>query len=318
MMHQFDIHKIDNPEQNMKELIKAASGYLALYEKELSFTPSGKFERDMNDLIHAVTQLLPDGQLLDVDCINNRLAFVVYQSSPTDYWDTIVYIPVSIAHTMRLEIRKLFIRFIAFIMQQNNLSNIKDTYDYAIYVRYIQDSLREKDEEVTESQIEALFSYKNKKGKAYQILKQIEQCQESYPDNLLEELKRLKHLSINETEQVQCMVRGLELLSRDKLSGYVYDKSRKNNCSGSSNVKSMRIGWDNLICVSWGTPANDALVEFHLDAVNDRCQNYDVTTPYSYMTLSSENPEKLAPCIFPFEWLDYICNDFYEHLAINE
>ncbi len=310
---QTDYPKIVSPEQNIERLIKAATGYLALYGEELSFTPSGKFGRDMNDLIHSVTQLLPDGQMVNIDYINNEFVFVVYQANPEKYWDTIVYIPVSIVHTMRPKIRKLFIRFIAFVMQQNGLPSIKDTYEYF----FLKEEICERMKEIDAIYIEIMRSYENKRGKANRTLKQIEQCPIPRPDELLTELKNLKHISIDESEQINCMIRGLELFSQDTLSAYLYDEDYDDYHQESLNDYD-NTAWSDLICISWGTFTDDALIEVHFDSLNERCSNTDVTLPYSYMILSSEKSEKLPLCTFPFKWLDYICNDFYKHLAINE
>lgn len=312
-----DFKEIVSPKMNMERLIKAAAGYLALYGKELSFTPSGKFGRDMTDLLHAVTSLLPDKQLLNVDYINKEFVFIVYQSHPEKYWDTITYLPVSIAHTMRPKIRELFIRFMAFVMQQNSLLTIKDTYDYEYYEEYVQSRIDDKSEEVDESDVETMRSYKNKRGKANQMLQRIEQCKDYHPNELLAELKRLKGISLDELDQVQCMVRGLELLSRDRLPAYAYEANYDElSCEYTEDID--RVHWYNLICVSWGTSRDDALIDFHFEGLNDRCNNSEVTEPFSYIVLSPDKSEKLPPCTFPFEWMDYTCNDFYKHLAINE
>ena len=314
---QTDYPKIVSPKQNVERLIKAASGYLALYGKELSFTPSGNFGRDMKDLIHSATQQLPEGQMLNIDYINNEFMFVVYQANPKEYWGTIVHLPVSIAHTMRLKVRKLFIRFIAFIMRQNNLPFIKDTYDYYFLIEDIRERMKDKDEEVETSYIEIMRSYTHKKGKASRILKQIEQCPVSSPEELLTELKNLKHISTNETEQINCMIRGLELISQDKLSNYMYDECYDNYHQDSLENHD-NTAWNELICISWGTYVDDALIEPHFDSLNERCGNSEITEPYSHMVLSSEKSEKLPICTYPFKWLEYIGNDFYKHLVINE
>lgn len=309
---------ITNPERNMERLIKAASQYLALYNKKLFFTPTGQFGHDITDLTHTVIQLLPDGQSLNVDYIKNEFVFIVYQSNPKHYWGTIVYLPVSIAHTMRPTIRKLFIRFIAFIMKQNKLPIIKDTYDYGYFIDDTQQRMEDPDEEVDEADIDAMRSYKNKKGKAYRMLQQVVECKDYQPDKLLTELKSLKHLNGVETEQVQCMIRGLNLLSRDMLTVYEYDTTYDNYNNDYSNDDNEKVEWENMICVSWGTEDNDPLVKCHFNTLNDRCCNYDITEPLVHTILSPDNSEKLPLCTFPFEWLNYICDDFYKHLNTNE
>lgn len=312
-----EFKEIASPQMNMEKLIKAASGYLALYGKELSFTPSGKFGRDMTDLLHAVTSLLPDNQSLNVDYIDKEFVFIVYQSHPKKCWGTIIYLPVSIVHTMRPKIRKLFIRFMAFIVQQNNLPSIKDTYDYEYYEEYIQNRIDDKSEEVDESYIETMRSYKNKRGKANQMLLRIVQCKDCRPNELLAELKSLKGISLDELEQVQCMVRGLELLSRDRLSTYAYaDNYDELSCEYTEDTD--RVYWYDLICVSWGTSSDDPLIDFHFESLCERCNYSEMTEPFSSAVLSPDKSEKLPPCTFPFDWMDYICNDFYKYLAINE
>lgn len=313
-----DLKKPISPKKNMKRLIKAATDYLALYDKELSFTPTGKFGRDMTDLIHAITLLLPEGQSLNVDYIDNDgYEFFVYQSHPNRCWDIITYIPVSITETMRPTIRKLFIRFMAFIMQQNSLPTIKETYEYDIFVEDVKSNMVENKEEVDEQYIDTMRSYKNKRGKANRMLQQIKQCDNYAPNELLTELKSLKRISLEEKEQVDCMIRGLELLSQDSLLAYSYDDTYDNiNCEYADDNEATR--WHDLICISWGTSGKDALIDYHFEGVSDRCNNFGATEPQSCQILSPEKVEKLAPCTFPFEWLDYICNDFYKHLTTNE
>lgn len=316
----FDWNGLKKPissEENMERLIKAATDYLALYDKKLSFTPTGKFGRDIADLTHATTLLLPEGQSLNLDYIDNEYVFVAYMSHPNLHWSVITYIPVSITETMRPRIRKLFIRFIAFIMEQNRLPTIKDTYEYNIFIEDIQYNMVHAHEEVEEFYIDIMRSYENKRGKANRMLQQIKQCDNYAPNELLTELKSLKRISFKEKEQVDCMIRGLELLSRDSLLAYSYDNTYDNiNCEYADNNEATR--WHDLICISWGAPSEDALIDFHFEGVSDRCNNCGATEPQSCQILSSEKVEKLAPCTFPFEWLDYICNDFYQHLTTNE
>lgn len=302
--------------KNMKQLIKAATDYLALYDKKLSFTPTGKYGRDMNDLIYAITLLLPEGQSLNVDYTDNEYVFVIYQSHPNLHWSTIAYIPVSIAETMRLQIRKLFIRFMAFIMQQNRLLTIKDTYEYDIFVEDVKSNMADNGK-IDEKYIDIMRSYENKRGKANRMLQQIKQCDNYSPNTLLTELKSLKRISLKEKEQVDCMIRGLELLSRDSLLAYSYDDTYDNISYEYADDNEATI-WNDLICISWGTFDEDALIDFHFEVLNDRCSNCGVTEPHSYQILSPEKVEKLPPCTFPFEWLDYICLDFYKHLTTNE
>lgn len=312
-----DLEKQIPPEENMKRLIKAATGYLALYGKELTFTPSGKFGRDMTDLIQTVIPLLPKGQSLNVDYIDNELEFVVYQSHPQNYWEIITYIPVSIVETMRPKLRKLYIRFMAFIMQQNCLPIIKDSYDYDIFVEDVKNRKKDPCEEVEECYIQAMRSYENKKGKANRMLQRINQCDNYQPNALLAELNSFKPISAYEKEQVQCMIRGLKLMSQDSLTNYAYDNSFDNvSCEYADNNETVR--WYNLIYLSWGTSDDDALINYHFEGLNEQCTNYGATEPNSFLVLSSEKYEKLTPCTFPFEWLDYICNDFYKHLTNNE
>lgn len=310
--------KVTNPQKNLEKLVKAAADYLAQYQKELLFKPSGKFGLDITNLIHAVTQLLPDGQLLNVDYMDKEFIFIVYQPNPKRSWDTIVYLPVSKAHTMRPTVKKLFIRFIAFIMRQNNLPTFKDTYDYDIFIEDIQYRMKDKSEEVDDCYIELMRSYNNKKGKANRLLKQIEQCKEYNPNELIIEMKSLKRLSKTESEQINCMIRGLELLSRDRLNKYVYDNTYDDYHNYHSDEGENRTDWTDLICISWGTYSEDAFADWHFEVLNELCNNYGISEPYSFTILSSEKPEKVPPCTFPFEWLDYICNDFYKHLTNYE
>lgn len=304
-------------EKNMERLIKAATGYLALYGKELQFTPSGDFGRDMTALIHTLTPLLPEGQSLNVDYADKEFVFVAYQELPKQDWSIICYIPVSIAETMRPTLWKLFIRFMAFMMQQNNLPTIKDTCEYEIFLDDVEYRMTEESEEVDECYIEVMQSYKDKNGKANRMLEQVKQCDNCQPDALLAELKNLKRLSKKEKEQVECMIRGLELMSRDTLAKYTYEDDYDNlNCEYTNSGEMVR--WYDLVCVSWGTSEEDALIDYHFEGLSDRCNNCGATVPYSYKILSPEKPEKLTPCTFPFEWLDYICEDFFKHLTTNE
>jgi hypothetical protein len=310
--------KVSHPENNMEQLIQAATGYLSLYGKELAFTPIGRFGYDLTHLIHIVTQSLPEGQLLNMDYIGEELVFVVYQPNPKRYWDTIVYIPISIAHTMRPKIKKLFIRFIAFIMQHNNLPTIKSTYDYDFFMEDVQERMKDKNDEVDESVIKEMRSYTNKQGKANRMLQQVEQCTDPRPEELLAELKNLQRLSTTETEQVQSMIRGIELLSHDRLVEYSYKSNYDNYHCDYSDDNCEETEWYDLICVSWGTCSEDTVTKFHYRGLSDRCNDFDVSNPYSYTILSPDKPQKLSPCTFPFEWLDYICNDFYQNLVTNE
>lgn len=310
-----DFKKPVPSKENMQRLIKAVTGYLALYGKELTFTPSGKFGRDMTNLIRTVTSLLPKGQLLNVDYTDNEFIFVVYQYNPNRCWDIITYIPVSIIETMRPKIRNLFIRFVAFIMQQNCLPTIKSSYEYDIFVKDIKCRMKDQSEEVDECYIQAMRSYENKKGKANRMLQRIDQCDNYQPDALLAELNNLQPISSTEEEQVQCMIRGLKLLSQDSLINYDYDDTFDNiSCQHANET----VNWNRLIYLSWGVYDADILINYHYESLSDRCNNFGAIEPSSYLILSSEKFEKLTPCTFPFEWLDYICNDFYKHLTINE
>ena len=310
-----DFEKRVNPENNIERLIRAAMGYLSLYDKKMTFTPIGRFGYDLTNLIHKVTQSLPEGQSLNVDYIGDEFVFVVYQPNPTRYWDTIVYIPISIAHTMRPKIRKLFIRFIAFIMQHNNLPTIKDTYDYDYFIENIQERMKDKNDEVDESFIEAMRSYKNKRGKANRMLQQVNQHTDTRPEELLTELKNLQHLSTTETEQIQSMIRGIELLSSDRLVEYSYENNYDYYYCDYLDSNYEQTAWYDLICLSWGTCCEDEITDYHYEGLSERCNNSDVSSPYSYTTLSPDKPQKLPPCTFPFEWLDYICDDFYKNLV---
>lgn len=311
----FDTNRVTNPEKNIEKLIKVASNYLSLYGKELLFKPCGIFGRDITDLINRVTDLLPEHQLLNVDYSDDEFFFAVYQSHPTSTWDTICYIPISIAKTMRPKIRKLFIRFIAFMMQQNYIPFIKDTTNFEIFIEDVQYQMKEEKEEVNENVIQMMRSYKNSKGEANQFIKLIEQNKDINPCSLLDELKSIKRISKDEAEQVKCMIRGIELMCTDVLTNYIYDETYDEYTQECDNE---RIEWHNLISVSWGMPEEDSLVEYHFQMMNDECGNMGATEPLSYLILSPEKQEKLSSCEFPYLWLEYICNDYFKHLVINE
>lgn len=313
------LKKIINPQKNIMQLIGAATNYLALYEIELSFSPSGNFAQDVANLITSFDSLLPNGQMLNLDYDENKgeFIFIVYQPHPMLYWDAICYIPVSITETMRPKLKKLFIRFMAYMMNRNNISTIQNTYDYDAFVEDVQQSMRDKNAEVTEFSIETMRSYENKRGKANRKFQLIEQCNNYQPNELLAELKNLKSISSKESEQVQCMIRGLELMSQGSLMEYVYEDTYDNySCEYTDYNEMMR--WQDLICISYGTCNDDALIKYHFEGVCDHCNNLGTTIPYSYLLLSIENLKKLPPCTFPYEWLDYICYDFFKHLTTDE
>ena len=315
-----DFAQIVNPAMNIDKLIKAASNYLSQYGTELSFTPCGIFGQDIHRLVKTVTQLLPEKQMLNLDYVSNEFVFIVYQSHPKFYWNTITYIPVSIAHTLRPTIRKLFIRFIAFIMQQHNLPTIKDTYNYEFIVEDIKNNMQrnsEDFEEVDQETIDIMRSYNNKTGKASKLLKQISQYTCAQHNTLLADLKKLKRLSVVEKEQVACMIRGVELMSRNLLGDYTYNDSY-DDYNSESEYDDESVDWKDLICVSWGIGKNDFIVQYHYEMLNVQCQNSLVTEPMSFIILSATKAEKLPPSNFPFEWLDYICDDYFNYLVQDE
>lgn len=320
VMPNSDFSQIVNPAMNIQKLVKAASNYLSLYGTEFSFTPCGKFGQDIHSLIKTVTPLFPENQMLNVDYISNEFVFIVYQSHPKFYWNTITYIPVSIAHTMRPTIRKLFIRFIAFIMQQNNLPTIKDTYNYEFIVEDIKNNMQSNSEdfvEVDQETIDTMRSYDNKTGKASKLLKQISQYTCTQHNTLLIDLKKLKRLSAVEKEQVACMIRGVELMSRNLLGDYTYNHSY-DDYNGDSEYDDESVDWKDLICVSWDIGKKDPLAQCHYEMLNAQCQNSLVTEPISFSILSATKAEKLIPSSFPFEWLDYICDDYFNYLVQDE
>lgn len=308
---------IINPQKNIEKLVKAASNYLSQYGAELSFSPSGKFGQDITRLVKAVTRLLPENQKLNIDYISNEFVFIVYQSHPKRYWDTITYIPISIAHTMRPTIRKLFLRFIAFIMQQNNLPTIKNTYFYEFIVEDIKNNMQENSEDIEQQYIDAMRSYDNKTGKASKLLNLIERLPCTHPNTLLSDLKSLKRLSVIETEQVACMVRGVELMSQNLLGDYTYNNTY-DDFYNESEYDGEIIDWKDLICVSWSIGENDPLVQYHFQMQNEQCQNSYFTEPMSFIILSETKKEKLPSSDFPFEWLDYLCDDYFKYLVQDE
>lgn len=315
-----DYARIANPQKNIEKLVKTASNYLAQYGRKLSFTPNGNFEQDLSRLVKVFTRQLPPNQLLNVDFSTNEFVFIVYQSHAEHYWGTITYIPVSIAYTMRPTIRKLFIRFITFMMQQNGLPLIKNTCDYEFIIEDIQNrmSLNGKGfEEVGEEYIQIMRSYKNKKGKAYKLLQQITQCPFSQPSQLLTDLKNLKRLSATEAEQVACMIRGIELMSQGMLEDFEYNITYDEYNESSEQDNNEYFNWKDMICISFGIGDSDPLVQYHFEMLNEECQNSYITEPTSFTILTEDKIEKLPSCNFPFEWLKYICDDYFKYLVLD-
>lgn len=311
------VDKVTALQENMKNLIKAATDYLKLYEKEFSFIPSGNFAHDMKNLINEFSKQLPENQELNVDYFENKFVFIVYQSSKDFYWRTICYIPLSIAHTMRPKIKRLYIRFCAFMKQVNNINSIYNTYDYEMVVEDIKSQIEE-DEDVDNEYVQMYHSYERKTGKANKLIKTVENHIHVNPNDLLHDLKKMKGLTPLETEQVNCMIRGTELMNRDNFTNYVYNNLYDKFTDSEVECGDGIIEWQNFIMFSWGDIDVDPIVKSHFNMENDTWQNMVIIEPFSFTVLSLDKQEKLQPCNFPFEWLDYFAQDYYKHLVINE
>lgn len=303
-------------QENMKNLIKAATGYLKLYEKEFSFIPSGNFSHDMENLIDEFSKQLPENQELNVDYSGSKFVFIIYQSNKDFYWSTICYIPLSIAHTMRPKVKRLYVRFCAFMKQANNINSICNTYDYQMIVEDIKSQIDE-GEEVDDEFVQMYHSYEKKTGKANKLIKAVENHTHINPNDLLHDLKKLKGLTPLETEQVNCMIRGTELMSRDNFTNYVYNNLYDEFTDSELECGDGTIEWQNFITFSWGDIDIDPIVRYHFNMLNDSWQNMVTIEPFSFTILSPDKQEKLQPCNFPFKWLEYL-EDYYKHLVNNE
>lgn len=311
---------LSSPQENIKNLIKAATGYLALYEKQFSFIPSGNFGYDLANLFNEFSMQLPKNQELNVDYSKNQFVFVVYQSNEDFYWRTICYIPLSIANTMRPKMKRLYIRFCAFMMQVNNIKPIYSSDDYDMIIEDIQSRKedQEQEDEIAEEYVQMYHSYENKTGKANKLIKMVENHTIVNPNELLHQLRSIKGLTSLETEQINCMIRGTELMSSDNLTNYVYNNLYDGYTKSEMEVEYGTVGWQDSITYSWGEGSNDPIVDCHYLMLNDNWQNLEVIEPYSFTILSPDKQEKLPPCNFPFKWLDYLQDDYLKYLAINE
>lgn len=306
-----------SPEENIERLLKAATGYLALYERMLSFSPTGNFKLDMLALISAFSNQLPEKQELNIDYINNEFVFIVYQPNEELYWNKVCYIPLSIAEKMRPGIKRLYIRFCAFMKQQNAILSITDTYDYEMLTEDIEYRMKEDNEEIDEEYLEMHNSYKKKAGKANKLISRIKKHVPVRPEKLLYDLKNIKNITIDEKAQIDCMIRGVELMSRDSLTNYCYNNRYDNYTNMEIHDGNGTVEWQNLICFSWGDSESDPVVECHFESLNSSSQESETIEPYSFAVLSPDKQEKLLPCNYPFEWSDYI-EDYYKHLVPNE
>ncbi|WP_373155574.1 hypothetical protein [Bacteroides cellulosilyticus] len=316
---QSDFAAIANPAQNIENLIKAATGYLACYGIKMEYVPCGMFARDISNLIRLVRQLLPENQRLNIDFSNNEFVFIVYQENPKCYWGTIAHIPISIAETMRPTIRKLFFRFIAFIMQHNDLSTIKDTWDYYCIIEDIESRMTDEHDEVEDRFIQFMKSYENKTGKANKLFSQISLCHNVCPKKLLDDLTKIKVKNTTEAQQVNCMIKGIKLMSRDNLTRYVYnDTYDALNDESSADYEEIEMTWNNLVCFSWETAEKDPIAEYHFESLSCTCENSFISEPKSHLILSPHKSKKLPACNFPFKWLNYINNDYFKYLSTNE
>lgn len=309
--------KMITPEVNIERLFKAATGYLALYERKLLFSPTGDFKVDMPALISAFSDQLPEKQELNIDYINNEFVFIVYQPNAELYWGTICYIPLYIAEKMRPKIKRLYIRFCAFMKQQNAISSIIDTYDYEMLTEDIEYRMKEENEEIDEEYLEMHKSYKKKTGKANKLISQIEKYVPIRPEELLYDLKNSKNITIDEKAQIDCMIRGVNLMSNDSLTNYRYNNRYDNFTNIEVHDGNGTVEWQNLICFSWGDSKSDSVVECHYQFLNSSSQESETIEPFSFIILSPDKQEKLLPCNYPFEWLEYI-EDYYKHLVPNE
>ncbi len=306
------------PQENMKNLIKAATGYLKLYEKELSFSPTGNFGYDIENLYNEFSKKLPDKQNLNIDYSKNEFVFIVYQPNADSYWNTICYIPLSIAHTMRPKVKRLFIRFCAFMMQVNKIIPIYDSYDYEMIIEDTKSCMEEDGEEMSEEFIQMYNSYENKTGIAHKLIMTVKNHVSVNPEELLHDLKSVKGLTSLETEQINCMIRGTELMSRDNLTNYVYNNLYDGLTNSEMDCGDGTVEWQDFIAFTWREPDRDEIVKCHFTALNDSWQNCITIEPFSFTILSPDKQEKLPPCNYPFEWLDYLELDYYENLVINE
>lgn len=316
ILHRLAKKKI-TPEENIKRLLKAATGYLALYERKLLFSPTGDFKMDMLALINAFSDQLPEKQELNIDYINNEFVFIVYQSNAELYWSTIYYIPLYIAEKMRPKIKRLYLRFCAFMKQQNVIRSITDTYDYEMLTEDIEYRMKEENEEIDEEYLEMYKSYKKKTSKANKLISRIEEYVPVRPEELLYDLKDIKNITIEEKAQIDCMIRGVELMSRDSLTNYCYNNRYDNFTNIEVHDGNGTVEWQNLICFSWGDSESDPVVECHFQFLNSNSQESETIEPYSFAVLSPDKQEKLPPCNYPFEWADYI-EDYYKYLVPNE
>lgn len=301
-------------EQNLQRLVKAASDYLSLYGRTFDFTPTGYVCRDIALLVEEVASLLPPGQQLNLDYIGNEYHFIIYQSSPDECWQYILNIPISIAPMLRTKLRKLFIRFIRFMMQQNGIPLLTDLYDYdCLCDQYdYEESKDDFDKEVTKM----LHAYRDKRGLVYRYFRQLDnrRIHERYHP-LMKALKSFKPRNQKERNQVGCMVRGMELMASDTLLRFDYNPYSDDVNDYADDYEEPQL-WRGLIYVSWGVPKEDGVVEYVIMGQNDMCANFGINEPYSYLLLSSENGEKLSPCEFPYKWRNYIIDDFYTYLTI--
>jgi len=294
------------------QLFRSVENYLRLMGKKLEYKMTDSFETDCFYLYNILKKELPDGIDLNFSAKNSNLQIEVYKpiSSFPDF--ILFYYPVGMVKSMDKQLADIFIKFTAFYAGSQRISFPEDNQDFGYYLSEYGEILEEEIES-EECDIERadylrsiIDSYNEGEANYYfGLVRSLEYD----ADELLVELEELLKSDTNNSELIQIMIDGVNLLRTDCIMDYEYEPNTE------SDDFDGFVNFERLFCMIW---LDDVLCEYATEMFNTDAMELECLGPYQVLTLTPNTAELImTENSYPEKYANWH-SDFYNKLMSYE
>jgi len=206
-------------EENFDFLAECAIHYAGLLEKNL-ILPSGNTNEKICLLYHLFAGILPDGQELNIEIIEERLRWVIYHSHN---WDdhTFFWMPLKFITLLSGQIKEIAMSFMHLFIRENGLTRFRHGYEFDFFFEYLievtgVDNYDESDRGSLQKLVE---SYLNGEISVF-----LDEIYDHVPVDVVKALEEYQPSHPLEKELINCFRNGLPFISgENSIMNYNYD-----------------------------------------------------------------------------------------------
>lgn len=284
-------------EENYGYLSECAVHYAELLGKSIEL-PTGTVQDKVCLLYHRFAGILPDKQNFNIEIINGRLKWVIYQ---IHNWDerTFFWMPVNFITMLTGQIKEIAMSFMHLFIRENGLVRFKQGYEYDYFFEFLTEIIAEPtcyEESDRDSLRELYESYVNGEISVF-----LDEIYDHKPIDIIKALKDYNPVNPLETNLIDHFKNGLQFISGDNcIMKYDYDAFC--TCLSDYEEDIPPISLDRIIRYVYDT--NDFVCNQLEASVNEHARETYAQVPVSFLILSPDS-ELFMPDDYPERFAEW-------------